>query len=165
VDGHALAFRAGPHLVAIGLAAVTEVARPLPVRPLAGVPPFVRGICVLRGVPVPIIEVRLLLGGDAVASGAAPRFVGVRTERHPVALAVDEVLGIRDVPMDLLYDLSSVFGPAGCAGVGVVGEESLLFLTAARVVPETLWTVLEEAASEEAAPEPAAPEPAVAVVA
>ena len=75
VGGQSLVFRADAHLAAIGLEHVTEVLRPLPVEPLAGVPPYVRGICVLRGRPVPVVDIGLLLGGG----GAGPD--GSRAER------------------------------------------------------------------------------------
>jgi purine-binding chemotaxis protein CheW len=146
VDGRALAFRADRHLVAIRLAHVTEVVRPLPVEPLAGVPPFVRGICVLRGSPTPLLDVRTLLGG-AAAGGAQPRrFIGMRADRHIVALAVDEILGIRDLPLDLLYDLPSAFAPAICESVAAFDGEPMLFLSAARVVPASVWDALDGAA-------------------
>jgi purine-binding chemotaxis protein CheW len=145
VGGQALVFRAGPHLAAIGLEHVSEVARPLPVESLAGVPPHVRGICVLRGRPVPVVDVAALLGGDRATDGGADRFVGVGTGAQAAVLAVDSVVGIRDLPLDLLHDLSSVAGPV-CAAVGAVGREPLLLLSVGRVIPDSVWAVLEAAA-------------------
>jgi purine-binding chemotaxis protein CheW len=145
VGGQALVFRAGPHLAAIGLEYATEVTRPLPVEPLAGVPPHVRGICVLRGRPVPVVDVAALLGGDRAAAEGADRFVGVSTGAQAAVLAVDSVVGIRDLPLDLLHDLSSVAGPV-CEAVGADGLEPLLLLSVGRVIPDSVWAVLEAAA-------------------
>ena len=145
VGGQALVFRAGPHLAAIGLEHVTVVARPLPVEALAGVPPHVRGICVLRGLPVPVVDVAVLLGGERAPAGGTDRFIGAGAGAQAAALAVDSVVGIRDLPLDLLHDLSSVAGPA-CAAVGAVGREPLLLLSLGRVVPESVLAVLEAAA-------------------
>jgi purine-binding chemotaxis protein CheW len=142
MDESALAFRADRHLVAMRLGYVTEVVRPLPVEPLAGVPPFVRGFCVLRGVATPVVDVRVLLGGEPAAAERPRRFVGTSTDRSTVALAVDEVIGIRDLPLDLLYDLPSAFAPQICESVAAVGAEPMLLLSSARVVPDSVWAVL-----------------------
>ncbi len=144
MGGQTLVFRAGPHLAAIGLEHVTVVTRPLPVRAMAGVPPYVRGICVLRGRPVPVVDVAALLGGDREPVGA-DRFVGVGTGAQASALAVDSVIGVRDLPPDSLHDLSVVAGPA-CAAVGAAGPEPLLLVSVGRVIPDSVWAALEAAA-------------------
>ena len=144
VGVQALVFRAGPHLAALAVEQVTEVMRPLPVEALAGAPPYVRGICVLRGRPAPVVDLGVLLGGGS-GDGRAGRFVGVRTGDQPAAVSVDEIVGLRDLPLDLMYDLSSVAGPA-CASVGAVDGEPLLLLSAGRVVPAAVWDALEAAA-------------------
>ena len=140
----ALVFRAGAHLAALAVEQVTEVMRPLPVEAVAGAPPYVRGICVLRGRPVPVVDLALLLGGERPVE-REPRFVGVRTGAQPAAVAVDSVVGVRDLPLDLMHDLSSVAG-ASCSSVGTIGGEPLLLLSAGRVVPDAVWAALEDAA-------------------
>jgi purine-binding chemotaxis protein CheW len=169
VGVQALVFRAGAHLAALAVEHVTEVMRPLPVEALAGAPPYVRGICVLRGRPAPVVDLGALLGGDD-HTGDSPgdhtgghrapgrpdregRFVGVRTGTgagtqavtQTVAVAVDRVVGVRDLPLDGMYDLSSVAGPA-CSSVGAVGGEPLLLLSAGRVVPDAVWDALGDTA-------------------
>ncbi|WP_203993677.1 chemotaxis protein CheW [Virgisporangium aurantiacum] len=146
MGGQSLVFRADTHLAAIGLEHVTEVLRPLPVEGLAGVPPYVRGICVLRGRPVPVVDIGLLLGGERLTGeyGAA-RFVGVRTGPQTAVLAVDTVVGIRDIPLDRLHDLSSVTGSVACTAVGAIGREPLLLLETGRVIPDSVWDALEAA--------------------
>jgi purine-binding chemotaxis protein CheW len=146
VGGQSLVFRADTHLAAIGLEHVTEVLRPLPVEGLAGVPPYVRGICVLRGRPVPVVDIGLLLGGERMAGEVHDaRFVGVRTGPQTAVLAVDTVVGIRDVPMERLHDLSSVTGSVACTAVGAIGREPLLLLETGRVIPDSVWDALEAA--------------------
>lgn len=146
MGGQSLVFRADTHLAAIGLEHVTEVLRPLPVEGLAGVPPYVRGICVLRGRPVPVVDIGLLLGGERMAGEVhAARFVGVRTGPQTAVLAVDTVVGIRDIPMERLHDLSSVTGSVACTAVGAIGREPLLLLETGRVIPDSVWDALEAA--------------------
>jgi purine-binding chemotaxis protein CheW len=45
-----LLFRSGGRLCALRLESVRETTRPLPIEPIAGTPPFVLGISVMRGV-------------------------------------------------------------------------------------------------------------------
>ncbi|MFG1604496.1 chemotaxis protein CheW [Actinoplanes sp. NPDC049265] len=145
--GASLVFRAGSMLCALRLDEVIETMRPLAVRTLAGAPAFVRGICVMRGVPTPVVDVARLLGGE---DAAVARFVAVRTERGPVAFATGEVLGIRPTAAGgahpgLLTGASSRL----VAGVGTLDNEPLLLLQSMRVVPDHVWAA---AAGETVAP-------------
>ncbi|HEU4347578.1 MAG TPA: chemotaxis protein CheW, partial [Actinoplanes sp.] len=70
----ALVFRAGPVLCALRLDEVIETMRPLGIRPLAGTPPYIRGISIIRGVPTPVVDVARLLAGE---SAEVARFVAV----------------------------------------------------------------------------------------
>src|SRR5580658_8674545 len=71
---------------------VIETMRPLPSEPVPGAPGFVDGLSIIRGGPVPVVDMARLLGSDA---GQPSRFVCIRTDHGTVALAVDEVLGVR----------------------------------------------------------------------
>lgn len=140
--GTSLVFRAGSLLCALRLDDVIETMRPLPTRPLAGTPAFVRGICVMRGVPTPVVDLARLLAGEPAE---ACRFVAVRTERGPVAFATGPVLGIRTVvpgeatgPQAALLSTTGASGPL-VAGIATSGAEPLLLLQSMRVVPDEVW--------------------------
>ncbi|MEU4428201.1 chemotaxis protein CheW [Actinoplanes sp. NPDC024001] len=135
----ALVFRAGPLYCALPLDEVVETMRPLPTRPLAGTPPYVRGLTILRGAPAPVIDVtRLLTGVD----GEISRYVAVQAGRGPVACATGPVLGVRRI------DVAPPEGPAALftgvtkaliAAVGTVGTDPLLLLRSIRAVPDAVW--------------------------
>ena len=134
-----LVFRAGSLLCALPLDEVVETMRPLDVRPLAGTPPWVRGISIMRGVPAPVIDVARLLTGEA---GAVARYVAVRTERGPVAFATGPVLGIRRVDADPAARHGVLLGAAAgalVAGVATADGQPLLLLQSMRVVPDEVW--------------------------
>lgn len=134
-----LVFRAGSLLCALRLDEVIETMRPLETHPLAGTPPFVRGISVLRGVPTPVIDVARLLGGGP----AEPhRYVTVRTERGAVALATGPVTGIRSVEASASGGHPALLAGGASrlvAGVGTAGAEPLLLLQSMRAVPDEVW--------------------------
>jgi purine-binding chemotaxis protein CheW len=134
-------FRAGSLLCALRLDDVIETMRPLATRPLAGAPAFVRGICIMRGVPTPVVDVARLLGGDQAEIN---RFLAVRTERGPVAFGTGDIIGIRATAAGgraaeghagLLTGASSRL----VAGVSSIDAEPLLLLQSMRVVPEHVW--------------------------
>jgi purine-binding chemotaxis protein CheW len=133
-----LVFRAGSLLCALGLDEVVETMRPLETRPLAGTPPFVLGISVLRGVPTPVIDVARLLVG---AAAPIERYVAVRTERGGVALATGAIIGIRAVGADANGGHPALL--AGntrlVAGMSTIGDEPLVLLQSLRAVPDEVW--------------------------
>jgi purine-binding chemotaxis protein CheW len=135
----ALVFRAGPLLCALRLDEVVETLRPLDTQPLAGTPPFVRGISVLRGVPTPVIDVARLLGGARIDP---ERYIAVRTERGAVALATGPILGIRTVDANAAGGHPALLGARSSrlvAGVAAAGAEPLLLLQSMRTVPDEVW--------------------------
>ena len=128
---------------AIALEHVSEIMRPLPVRSLAGLPAFVQGMSVVRGMPTPVIDVCRLLG-DA-ADSRRTRWVALTLEGRSVVLSVDGVLGakrlaeeegmelpplLRDVPGEYLDRLD------------VLDAELLVILRAGRLVPDAVWAQL-----------------------
>jgi chemotaxis signal transduction protein len=143
MDEMRLVVRAGGHLCAFGLAQGIEVMRPMPVRPMPeGGAAFVDGVCVIRGVSVPVVNLVSLLGGS---DSPPARFVVVDDAEGSVALAVSEVLGIREIPADGLRDLSALLASARSdlvARLGVLDVDPLLFLRDARLVPDSVWPAL-----------------------
>ncbi|MEN3306409.1 MAG: purine-binding chemotaxis protein CheW [Micromonosporaceae bacterium] len=143
MSGLSLVFRAASHLCALDVARVVEVMRPLPVRGLAGTPWFVRGVSVIRGVPTPVVDVNVLVGGQV---DAERRFVLVTEAGQPVALAVAEVVGVRDLAGAALREAPALLRAAGVAvaeALTVLDAELLLILSESRIVPQSVWAALE----------------------
>jgi purine-binding chemotaxis protein CheW len=134
-----LVFRAGPLLCALRLDDVIETMRPLAVHPIAGTPAFVSGICIMRGVPAPVVDVARLLGGT---QAEVSRFVAVRTERGPVALATGVIHGVRPVSPDSAAHHEGLLGGARArlvAAVGTIDGEPVLVVQSMRLVPDEVW--------------------------
>ena len=141
-----LLFRVRGRLCALPLAHVVETMRPLPIQAMAGAPPAVRGLAIIRGAPVPVVEVAELLAGEglevrATPSDAAARFVTVRAAERVIALAVDSVAGTKHLPPDSLRTLPPLLHDGETSVVGSIGTldaELLLVLRSARLVPVDL---------------------------
>jgi len=140
----ALLCRARSRLCALPLEHLVESMRPLPVVPLAGVPPFVSGVSIIRGAPVPVMDLGSFLG---VAEPPQPtRFVTLRAGHRQVALAVEEILGLRGLLPASLDEMPPLLGHASeqaVRAVGTLDAELLLALRTARLVPESVWRALE----------------------
>lgn len=121
---------------------VAAVASVLPARactPVPGAPPALRGIVTHAGAIVSVIDPGRALGldGDGEEDGEErAHLVLLRAQEPPVALAVDRVLGLADIPADAVgarvgsdgaeagdalgLDAVSGYAPAGAdAGAGV----------------------------------------------
>ena len=143
---HVLVVCSGSRVCAVPLAIVEEIMRPLPTDPLPGVPPFLRGLALIRGTPVPVLDLGILLG--ATDEPPTRRFVVLRLNDRRVAIAVETVPGLRALDCSLL-NLSRILdeiNPALVAGVSVNDHGLLFVLEAARIVPDGLWQQLERQA-------------------
>lgn len=148
IEGPVLLCRARTRLCAFPLAHVEETMRPLPLLALAGSPPFVLGMSRIRGTAVPVLDLGALLGGEKPA--ATSRLLTVKAGERRVALAVEEVHGLRDVPPGTMRELPPLLEGASdgaAAAVGALDGELLLVLRAARLVPEAVWAALAVAGS------------------
>jgi purine-binding chemotaxis protein CheW len=127
-------------LVALPIEYIAEIMRPLPVESLEAMPEFVAGLAVVRGEPTPVVDSGVLL---AIRDRAEwTRFVAVRTAGRLVVLAVEAVLGVRDLDIATLQALPALLGQASAELVEAVGShdrELMFVLDAARLIPASLW--------------------------
>ena len=138
-----LLCRVGDLLCALPLEHIEEAMRPMAVEAIAGVPSFVRGLAVVRGTPIPVIDAGSLLSGVACHP---TRFVTVKTGRRRIALAVDAVVGVVEIPRGSLDALPLLFQDTrldAISAIGTLDAELLLVLQSGRLVSEELWAVLE----------------------
>jgi purine-binding chemotaxis protein CheW len=140
-----LVFRVRSRLCALPVSEVVETMRVLPIAAIghterAYVSPFVLGAAVIRGAPVPVVDVGGLLENEGGAA-AHTRFVVVQIQEsgggRRVALAVEEVLGVRDVgSLDELPPLLREARSETISRIGLLDAELLLLLRAGRLLPE-----------------------------
>jgi purine-binding chemotaxis protein CheW len=171
-----LLIRGHGQLCALVLAQVEEVMRPQPTRAVAGAPPFVRGVALIRGAAVPVVAAYALFGdgtpNDGASDDGAPhedgpdtsaphdgkngasgRYVTLRTGDRRVALAVDEVLGVRTIAVARFSALPPLLGRANAdivSALGMLDAELLVVLRTGRLVPKAIWPAIDAAASLDA---------------
>lgn len=145
-----LLCQAGSISCGLRLESVSETMRPLPIEPIHGMPEFVSGLSVVRGAPVPVVDLAVLLGARGQAQKG--RFVVVGLDARRVALSVADVIGIRTLDAHSLAALPSLLGDARTDFVSAISSldaQLLLVLESARIVPESVWSVLELAGGGE----------------
>jgi purine-binding chemotaxis protein CheW len=118
--------------------------RPLPVEPLSGTAPFIAGVSVIRGGPVPVVDLARLLGNGE--SDAQTRLVVVRVGERRAALAVGRVIGVRTLGSSAVGELPPLLGAASAeviAAVGSLDAQLLVLLETSRLLPDSSWASLE----------------------
>jgi purine-binding chemotaxis protein CheW len=133
-----LLCRIGRRLCGLPLDHVVETMRPLPIEPLADAPPFVVGLALVRGAPVPVADIGVLFGEPELRP---QRMVTLDAGGRLVALVAEAVLGVRAIDAATSSDLPPLLQTAASGlvtAVGMLDAELLLFLHTARIVPEAL---------------------------
>lgn len=124
------------------LRSVIETMRPLPVEPIAGVPAFIRGVSVIRGMPTPVVDLGVILGAPAEVG---ERVVTLRVGDRQVALLVSAVLGVRDLDTANIHELPPLLKGASHDAVETIGtldERVLMVLQDGWQLPAEVWEAL-----------------------
>jgi chemotaxis signal transduction protein len=131
--GSHLLVQAGEYVCALPLRSVRRVLRALPVHPLPGASPELKGLAEFAGEPLPILDLARLVGAPPGGNPAYPVtivvWVGPEQGREAVGLAADAALEVADVPLGSVVagDGGFILGeaPVGGAVVRVLNLEAL----------------------------------------
>ncbi|TFW19192.1 purine-binding chemotaxis protein CheW [Massilia arenosa] len=93
-----LAFRLGAEEYAIDIQAVQELRGPDAITRIANAPPWVRGVMNLRGLVVPVIDMRIRLGAPAATYDAFTVVIIVSLHGRVTGVVVDGVSDVMQVP-------------------------------------------------------------------
>jgi len=138
----------GSIVCALPLEHVAETLRPLPVETLSGTAHFIDGLAIIRGAPVPVVDLARLLGN--VTDERRTRLVVVKIGERTAALAVGRVLGVRSLESAAVIALPPLLAGASSeiiTAIGSLDARLLLVLETSRVLPESSWASLEDAES------------------
>lgn len=138
-----LLCRSHSRLCALPLQHVRETMRALPLDTVPAMPAFMLGVSVIRGQVVPVLDLASLTG--AGATSAAARYVTLDLGQRQVALAVDEVIGVRSLAGAELGAVPPLLDAADAgvlAALTTLDAELLLVLQTSVLVPDALWPLL-----------------------
>jgi purine-binding chemotaxis protein CheW len=142
-----LICRSDARLCALPLDTVAETMRPLPVTPLAGMPPFLVGVSIIRGAVVPVVDAATLLGSGTAAD--PQRVVTLKVGERRVGLLVESVVGVRVIPATSLGEVAPLLREAGdetVSAISTLDSQLLLVLQSARIVPDSVWEAVDSKA-------------------
>jgi purine-binding chemotaxis protein CheW len=131
-----LVVRSGSHTCALDLSAVVETMRPLPIKALRSAPEAVLGLSIVRGTPVPVVDLARLL--KEIAPAPCTRFISVRVAERACVLAVSSVVGILDIPASRLAAMPPLLQavcPEVIDAISSLDSALLLVLKSAGLVP------------------------------
>jgi purine-binding chemotaxis protein CheW len=146
MDSLDLLVRSRTRICALPLSHVSETLRCLPVQPVPNAPAFVLGVSILRGEPVPVVDLGLLL--DLPEAPDLRRLVSLRVGGRRVAIAVEEVLKVvpeATMERHALPPLLRGVAEGSVRSIGVLDHQFLTVLEAARLVPADVWSRLAPA--------------------
>ncbi|MEI9948856.1 MAG: chemotaxis protein CheW [Pseudomonadota bacterium] len=139
-----LLCQVGLFVCALPLEHVSETMRPLPLEPLSGTASFIAGVSIIRGGPVPVVDLARLLGNGT--DELRTRLVVVRVGERRAALSVAGVIGVRSLESAAVSELPPLLGGTSAEvilAVGSLDARLLLLLETSRMLPGFSWSSLE----------------------
>jgi purine-binding chemotaxis protein CheW len=121
-------LRVGTALYAIDILRIKEIIRPIKMTTVPNSPPFIEGVINLRGVVIPVIDLRKRFAVATIVDGRSTRIVICLAFRRLFALVVDEVVEVRSYVREELQPAPKFFQ----------GQETDIFLGVAHRVDDLL---------------------------
>jgi purine-binding chemotaxis protein CheW len=136
-----LTFALGAEVYGVDILRLKEIRGWSPVTRLPHSPPAVLGVLNLRGVVVPIIDLRVRFGMAAAEFTPVTVIIvlSLRTARgyQEFGIVVDKVMDVLEIAPDLLRPAPATGGTAAAdliEGIATVGEQMLILLDAERLI-------------------------------
>ncbi len=154
-------FQVGTEEYGLDINSITEVVRPLKITPLPKMPAFIEGVINLRGVIIPVVDlrnrfdlrtssqdskkIRMIITRGAVQSGAgkSPGLLGLVVDR------VDEVINVPKKDIDRAPEAATGSTVDFISGMGKVGDRLIILLDIARILSQQERVALAEAGNAE----------------
>jgi purine-binding chemotaxis protein CheW len=150
-------FQVGNEEYGLGIGSITEVVRPLKITPLPKMPAFIEGVINLRGVIIPVVDLRLRFElAEFREDPRKNRMVITRGSRGRAAeqgkdllgLVVDGVAEVIHIPkkeIDPAPEAATGRNAEFITGVGKVGDRLIILLDIAKILSQQERVALAEA--------------------
>ncbi len=132
--GEFLTFRLGGEEYGIDILKVQEIRSYEQPTRIANAPAFIKGVVNLRGVIVPIVDLRIRLGCDSAAYSSLTVVIVLNVKGRVVGAVVDSVSDVLELPKDAIKpapDMASTADASFITGIGSVkngAEQRMLIL-------------------------------------
>ncbi|WP_275661791.1 chemotaxis protein CheW [Lentibacillus sediminis] len=124
-----IVFRLGDMDYAVPIKQVTSIEKMLPLTRMPKVPGFVKGVMNLRGVVMPVIDLRLRFGMEEADHPPSARIMMVSSKDKEAGLIVDAARDVLDIQEDRIEYASDVNGYSGQEAMeGIVKMENRLLI-------------------------------------
>jgi purine-binding chemotaxis protein CheW len=130
-DHEFLAFALGGEEYGIDIQTVQEIRKVDPVTTMANAPAHLKGVINLRGIIVPIVDLRVWLGLDEARYDINTVVIVVSLHGHTVGLVVDGVSDVCTLSQDDVKPAPALHGTMNTAyivGIGTEGERMLILV-------------------------------------
>ncbi len=131
MGGEFLTFRLGDEEYGIDILKVQEIRSYEPPTRIANAPTFIKGVVNLRGVIVPIVDLRLRLGCDSAEYSALTVVIVLNVKGRVVGAVVDSVSDVLELAKDAIRpapEMASAVDASFITGIGSVGDRMLILM-------------------------------------
>lgn len=132
-----ITFQLGEQILGVDIMTIREIRAWSPATPLPNVPSHVRGVVNLRGVVLPVLDLKQRLGWGLTDPSARHVIIVVRIADQLQGLIVDAVNDIVEVPVDELQPLPDLTDAAAAQfleGLATIDERLVLILALDRLI-------------------------------
>jgi purine-binding chemotaxis protein CheW len=129
--GEFLTFRLGKEEYGIDILKVQEIRSYEPPTRIANSPPFIKGVVNLRGVIVPIVDMRLQLNCDTAEYNSFTVVIVLNVQGRIVGTVVDSVSDVIEMQADDIRpapEMNSAIDSTFITGIGKIGERMLILM-------------------------------------
>ena len=133
-----ITFELGDQSLGIDIMAIREIRAWSPATPLPNVPSHIRGVVNLRGVVLPVLDLRMRMGWGLTDPTTRHVIIVVRIGEQlqgVIVDAVNDIVTIRPEDMQPLPDVGSMEAAALLEGLATVDDRMILILDLDRLAP------------------------------
>jgi purine-binding chemotaxis protein CheW len=148
VGGEFLTFRLGAEEYGIDILKVQEIRSYEPPTRIANAPQFIKGVVNLRGVIVPIVDLRLKLGCASADYNPLTVVIVLNVKGRVVGVVVDSVSDVLELSKDAIRpapEMSSAVDASFITGIGSVGDRMLILMDIEALMSSHEMGLIEQA--------------------
>jgi purine-binding chemotaxis protein CheW len=141
---HVVEFRLGSQIFGGAIESLSEIQPFHEVTPMPCVPPFILGLINVRGVLLPLLDLRQLLDSPPGAAGRSDQILVVDAAGMTVGFPVDAVLGVAEISLESLQSATGEAIGMKTEFVRGITEQNLIVLDFEKILSNEALLIYEE---------------------